>query len=209
MSPLVRSDGSGQRAGLPLARAQRLAAKVDRQSAAAPRAFLILGFLTVATIGAAAVFPVGGIDFGSFLNAEKAEAVPEATAVSQVANDIQAEANVDTPVIIDDLNVPVATACVQAIESQLAKLQTVALTKEQPADYRQVGVLVQNAFDCSDASLKIDGSLELLGTGMANLRVQWNRVDRALHLSMIDQSATAPVADPAVAEGRAIEFVLR
>lgn len=216
------------RAGMPLARAQRLAARTGGTSAATPRAYLALGILSVAAIiglgaaqgippaaGPADATPLPAPVAGVPAPTEEAPAPPAATIVAaadpasglvQVAADpaegtVQAAAG---PVVIA---APAATmaGCVGAIDGRVGLLRASAGTGWS-AQRDGVLELLQSALDCRDARLEIAGSLELLGSDLADLRVRWNAAERALNLAVVDRTATPPAA---VAEGDAIEFVIR
>ncbi len=201
-------EATAWRAGLPLARAQRLAARTGSTSAGGPRAFLALGILSAGAIFAyGAMRPVGPAAVPAVFVAAADAAGSAAGAAASAAGERAAPAAALAPV---EVAAPAAMpACISTIEAQLDVLRAAAAGTGWSSQQQNVSKLVQDTLDCSDAKLQIDGSLELIGSGLADLRVRWDRADWTLNLAMIELSAAPAATDGGVADGQAIEFVIR
>jgi hypothetical protein len=100
--------------------------------------------------------------------------------------------------------------CINRVEGMLKTLHAAVSTDESWAKQQQgVTELVQATLDCEDAGFQIAGSLELLGSGLADLKVAWDRDQKVLALAMIDRSELTVTETSAVLDENTIQFVIR
>jgi hypothetical protein len=226
------------RAGLSMARAERLVAKTQIRGTRSPQAFVALGLATVAGMTAYGVLSGTGLDRGEdvmvFATAEAGAVAPAASIVTTatvplettvptgraVASAVDAEAVVQTSAapeenpaaIVASADSPtVSTGCIDQIEDLLVSLQSSATVADSWST-QQDGLtsLVQATLDCESAGFRVAGSLELLGSGLADLKVHWDRESKVLDLAMIDRT-DAPIAanDISSTDASSIEFLIR
>lgn len=224
----------GRRAGLPLARAQRLAAETERRA----------GKGRAGVYGAVGVLSVAGlVVFGLMSDASNDRSAAVTPSVASVAPPLVAEPrqSASTAAVIPSEStptpqVPVASstardtvsgaaepmrltsvpvnasnpACVQAVETRLSALYQVSDKGNEWAGLEEaIGNLVQAALDCDDAQLRITGSMELAGTDLADIRVAWEREDWLLDLEMVDFADRTAALPAAKINEERIEFVIR
>lgn len=242
MAKRKAQSAAGQRAGMPLARAKRLAEQTNKVSFGAPWVYTTVGLVAVA--GLVGYGLIGGTTFAPATGANVASAsvtpralstpapagtdapaptvaatepqadMPAFAAADPVDPDIEAEAvaaaepAATTP---ETEFVPVAApGCIANIEEQLLALSSLAASGDPTeADQGALSSLVQSTLDCTDAQLKIAGSLELFGSGLADLRVQWDRTDWSLDLAMIDSAFWSENDQAVTANDARVEFVVR
>lgn len=232
-------DGApGRRAGMPLARAQRLVEHTNEARGGMSKAIVGLGIVSVGTLigvglmegersGANAAVGDAAIASAPQPAAPgtppvEQEAIatlpaaPEADPLPMSAPD-PAPSSQSEGTVVASLEEPAVAAiepsgpyCIQVIETQLLDLRASA-ANDAAWDAKQddVAQLVQSALDCREAGLEITGSLELIDTPVADLKVTWDRDAWSLALVMID---SAEPTDPTPSEsdsGRSIEFVVR
>ncbi|MEO1678364.1 MAG: hypothetical protein AAFU80_09420 [Pseudomonadota bacterium] len=100
--------------------------------------------------------------------------------------------------------------CVQSIEDKVASLRSATSGDDAwAAQQGNVAALVQATLDCSHAQLEIAGSLELLGTDLADLRISWDREDWNLDLAMIDGLGQLEAGPDPASDATTIQFVIR
>lgn len=205
------------RAGLPLARAQRLAAEADSR-ARKGKANVLYG---IGVLGVAALVGAGMMSreagFETTANASeqtRAEEPIVAAAPSQpetlpVPKAVAQPESQTAPVVPASISVDrTQPQCVQAIETRLDALYQLGATGK-PGVESAIRGLVQTALDCDNTQLRITGSMELIGTGLADVRVRWGRADWLLDLAMVetaDRQATPPAA---IINDSSVEFVIR
>lgn len=201
---------AGQRAGLPLARAQRLAVETQKR-AKRGRASVLYG---VSLLGVAGLVGLGVMSTTSETVTGTAPSVATAAPVPSqpTVASAQTPATVapSAPIVVTLPVDPANPTCVQMVETHL---NTLYRTSAEDADWtgRQdaVATLIQAALDCDDTSLKITGSLELAGTNLADIRVRWGREDWTLDLAMVDIVGPGAVTDAAEMSNDSFEFVVR
>lgn len=195
--------GSGARAGVPLARAQRLAARVER-----PRRrrrvwpILALALALPGFAGAVALMPEGlPLDVGG---PARIAAVTDTALAPDPLTDLPR-----LPERRPDLRALVIP-CVARVEARLADLHATAQTEEARAA-RQDGLsrLVQATLDCRAAGLEIEGSLELAEMGLADIRVTWQRDSSRLRLTVVDDVPAGGAQVAFSEDGLPVEFVIR
>lgn len=230
MAKLRQTDQQvGRRAGVSLARAQRLAGKTSTADSVAPRLYVGVGALAI----------VGLVGYGIY-EGTQASAAPDSNLIASISTGTPAD--VTAPIagaassapayalvegaeaVVSPTSAPVPDApvaqpreivaavpgCVETIERKIDVIRSAAAGENDwNVQQENVTALVQATLDCSDAQLEIAGSLELLGTDLADLRIRWDREDWNLDLAMID-GADLPgeeaAADP---EAKTIQFVIR
>jgi hypothetical protein len=215
------TDGAGgQRAGLSVARAQRLSAKTAAPEGQGGRVLAGLGFLAIAgLVGLGILFVNAPEAVTEVAAAEAAPTAPEAIAAALPKPE---PAAVEMPVAVAAAEpiaaaeaipepLPVAAApCVQTIEALLASLGTAASKDERwSAHEGDLNQLVQATLDCEDAGFRVAGSLELVGSGLADLKVRWDRKEKILDLAMVDRPADASARPPVRLDEAGVEFVIR
>lgn len=244
MSKARQMDGApGKRAGLPLARANRLAESAEAKKGRGPTFIVATGLLTVAAIVSLGVTP-GNTALDKFFNISdssgaapvldvskrpiaRAEPVAEPAPVMEQTTAAAVEAPVETASVVEAIEPPAESAkegrllamvgdnsndpyCIQRIESRLVSLH--AATRSGPEwnnRVNDVSQLVQTTLDCSHAGLQVIGSLELAGTGIADLRVSWNLETWTLDLAVVDSTNRDADLQVASASDQSIEFVVQ
>jgi hypothetical protein len=234
---------AGTRAGMTVARAQRLAAKTGEGRSRGPQVYAVIGAAVV--VGMAAYGILGAGQQGS--NAELAVAAvgpavdpvvapqieasaattdaPETVAVNLAPEVSAPEAPAPMPTGVvatatdldaatearpTDLASASTTECINRVEGMLKTLHASVSTDESWAKQQQgVTDLVQATLDCEDAGFQVAGSLELLGSGLADLKVAWDRDQKVLALAMIDRSDLTVTETTAVLDENTIQFVIR
>lgn len=218
---------AGQRAGLPLARAQRLAVET-KEAAHKGSAGLLYG---VSLLGVSALVGFGLVteqDSAPASVAANQTTLPEqpfiespigyaiadsAVGAAKIATASVSQLEPVAAVEPQTVFLPVDSshpACVQSVEARLNTLHKATLSeahwsKQQSA----LSDLVQSALDCNEARLKIRGSIELIGTNMADVSVRWDRNSWTLDLNMIDNiEEQAALTTPGITDD-AVEFVIR
>ncbi|MBM7069851.1 hypothetical protein [Actibacterium sp. 188UL27-1] len=227
--------GRSRRAGVPLARANRLAEKTAGK--AAPRGMWLLA----ATLSGAVAIAIVAFGFLASDNAspttvtEVTSPAKAAAAVSSVAaskdTDVQpdqappaegtAQARVERPPTVKAEPQIFRAACVTAIEANLLALKEksqIAASTPWPNKQDEIGTLIQYVLDCPDSSIDMVGSMELIGSGLADLLISWDRFAFTLELRTVPRNALAAVEadDPAARETnyaedneRRIRFLIR
>ncbi|MEL6585407.1 MAG: hypothetical protein AAFY65_02535 [Pseudomonadota bacterium] len=196
------------RAGMPLARAQRISARADTTRSTRSRPLIGL-----ALVGAGAVT---AILFAADPAPDQPAMAGSAPVASAPAAAPPSEEGVPTQVV-ETAAVParprtraLVVPCVYDIEQSFEALHLLA-AQSPDWDIRRDGIatLMQHAVDCGAASLNVTGSLELAMTDIADLRIRWDRKAARLDLAVID--GTDITAEMAVFsdDGRPIELVLR
>lgn len=218
---------AGQRAGLPLARAQRLAAETQKR-AGKGSASLLYG---LALLGVS-----GLVGFGLFT---EQSSVPSSVVATQTALPEQPLIASPTAPAMAEVSVPVAEivsaavkplemeksaepqavslpinsshpACVQSVETRLNILhETTVSNAHWSKQQSTLSDLVQSVLDCNETRLKIRGSMELIGTDMADVRVRWDLKNWTLDLNMIDNIEQHPALSTSDTTDGTVEFVIR
>ncbi|WP_299890466.1 hypothetical protein [uncultured Ruegeria sp.] len=249
MAKKRQMDGApGKRAGLPLARANRLAETAEAKRGRAPSMIVATGLLTVAAIVSVGVMPANTALSTAFdalhgeavstsletpkrpkqrphntventpLNPEtvtETAATPSATDMDLLPDVIAKTEPPAQPVLEEPVQVvasinPAAPYCIQMIQSRVAALHYVTQTaSDWDSRQQDVSRLVQSTLDCSQAGLQIAGSLELAGTGIADLRVRWNLETWTLHLAVVDSAYSESGVQLAGVSDQSIEFVVQ
>ena len=228
---------SGVRAGMTLARAERLATKAGEGGGRAAQISVALGALMVVGMAAYGVLgteartseAVAGlaagpevaaaessVDVGKLaLSAPAGESdTPPALAAPAAGSVELASAGAEAGALALDpapeLAVAAALPCVQRIEGLLVSLHDSVAT-DGSWDRQQLGVteLVQATLDCDAAGFQVAGSLELLGSGLADLKVEWDRDAKVLGLAMIDRAEASAVETTMARDDKTIKFVIR
>lgn len=218
---------AGQRAGLPLARAQRLAVET-RKGARKGSTGLLYG---VALLGVSALVgfglvteqaspPSSAVASQTTLPEQPLIASPVGSAIADSAVAATETASARVPqlepvaaVQPQTVSLPIDSnhpACVQSVETRLNTLHETTVTKAHWSTQQSaLSDLVQSALDCNEARLKIRGSIELIGTNMADVSVRWDRNSWTLDLNMIDNiEEQAALSAPGITDD-AVEFVIR
>ena len=205
------------RAGLPLARAKRLAAETDRQArkgrVGVLYGFGLLGVAGLVGLGVMSSEPAtqanGSVALATIAQAPAAAAapsLPDALPVAAPDPTPEPDQAVLTSIPVD----PTQPACVQAVETRLDALYQMSRAEADASGVEgAMQGLVQAALDCDKTQLRITGSMELIGTNLADIRVRWGRANRLLDLAMVeiaDRQAERPVADIG---DDLVEFVVR
>ncbi len=222
-------DGTARgRAGVPLARAQRLAQKADAKTQKGGSGLpLVSLLLAVAVLGGAGYFYSGTIQEPAPLvsvaapePAPAAVANPEAEVVQASSGDAVAEPDIEVSTPSTELVAlfedapqlaprPVLPPCVRTVEERLLGLYN---TNSQNAEWdvkRQlVRDAVQSVLDCDQASFGVVGDFELASSDLADLQVNWDRSAANLTLTVVD--SVVPSADQAVytTDGQPITFIV-
>lgn len=193
--------GTGARVGVPLARAQRLAARSTTPQGK-PRLPAILIGVAFTGLVAAGILAPRHISDPSVPADNLAAVADTALASSEFAD-------------LPPLAAPQPTSrarfvpCVGRIENQLRVLAGPTASPDggaEPSD--QLSSLVQSTLDCREAGLEIQGSLELVTAGIADLRVRWDRDTSRLYLSVIDPREAAETQAAYAEDGLPVTFVV-
>jgi hypothetical protein len=232
------------RAGMSIARAERLVARTQTRGSKSSQAFVALGLAAVAGMTAYGVISGStqqrGEDVMVFAAAEAGSAASTVAPSVELTADAKPAVQSSAPVVESaQANAPAASVastevvtlaaetgttaaastaqsdtasagCVDTIEGLLVSMQSAA-TQDGSWASQQEGLtqLVQTTLDCESAGFRVAGSLELVGSGLADLKVHWDREGKVLDLAMIDRT-NAPTADVAPAsDDSSIEFVIR
>ncbi|MEO0918325.1 MAG: hypothetical protein AAFY31_15290 [Pseudomonadota bacterium] len=218
---------AGQRAGLPLARAQRLTAETQKR-ARKGSAGLLYG---VGILGVAGLVAFGVSSEQNSTSTQTAaiqtplpeqpaigaaDATPPSVTSAQTAGVVQAavpssEAALAASPTVTSLPIDVShPACVQSVETRLNTLHEMTANQTHWSQQQNaLSDLVQAALDCNDTRLKIVGSIELIGTNMADVRVRWDRNNWTLDLNMIDNIEQQAALSATGITDDAVEFVIR
>lgn len=212
-----RKAPSVARAGLPLARAQRLhaqTARIGRFSALRTTAVSLVAIGAVVVFGA---FPAASARVQSVILAAS-----NGTPLAQLAGDLVQPLPQDAPTevasaepvvtediapeaILFDANAD-APACIVGIEQALADM--VSRADASWSDNQEtIDAIVQRGVDCPQAGVRIAGSLELAQTGFADLRLQWDRATWVINLTTVDPTLSSP--DDIIVTDRSLEIVFR
>jgi hypothetical protein len=131
---------------------------------------------------------------------------PSTTDVAPAPVAVAADASVKAP----PETAKASATCVDKIEEMLVNLRTSAETDESwSTQQEELTGLVQATLDCEGAGFRVAGSLELVGSGLADLKVHWDRNSKVLDLAMIDRVEGSAAKQPAQPDDKAIEFVIR
>jgi hypothetical protein len=232
------------RAGMSMARAERLVARTQTRGSKSSQAFIAMGIAAVAGMTAYGV--ISGkmqqrneevMVFAAAEAASVAVTPAPSTAVQggtktavQSSAPIVGSEQTDAPVAAGASTETVAFAtepgttaeavtaqsetaspgCVDKIEGLLVSMRSAA-TQDGSWASQQEGLtkLVQTTLDCESAGFRVAGSLELVGSGLADLKVHWDREGKVLDLAMIDRTSAPTVEVTPVSDDSSIEFVIR
>ncbi|MEM9973940.1 MAG: hypothetical protein AAF771_07135 [Pseudomonadota bacterium] len=252
----VTKTAAAQRAGVPLARAQRLAKATKSASFGTPWVYTAIGLLSAAGLAGYGVIAGSGATSrpaGTVTTAELAnEQVPNSSGAlaslsdgaargfSDLASETGAAvpspglntiANVDAREVdtgsstapssqlappaevvrVSTVFEPVTgPSCIAEVERNILGLSNL-MDVDEPLEEQKgaLAALVQSTLDCQDARLQIAGSLELFGSGLADLRVHWDRSGWNLDLAMVDSTFGPSGAQSMKADDALVEFVVR
>ena len=203
--------GRSNRAGISLARAQRLSESAQSGSGSGVTlrllATLLLCGAAVMVYFVAADAPESDVAAAitrtnQALTAEAAPetatAEPDETAAIEVAEQPIDEAPVAEPLdpkpevvaAVERQAAPVRyqSACIAAIEAQLDVLAAKSEGAEASAwtdKEEEIGTLMQYVLDCPDAGIEINGNVELVAKDIADLFIRWDRFGRSLKLNTV------------------------
>ena len=223
--------GTRGRAGMSLARAQRLSTKADAQSSGkgAPTSL----------IAAVAVLALGGIGYFALYGGTAAEAPATIANVlpapgTQIVADVPvtasaqvfpAVAEAPAPVTADpatDLAVapvaaplqvfaprPAMTACLAQVEQHLRDLRA-TVQNNVPWEGRRGGIraAAQAALDCPEARLTFNGDFELAATDLADLHVTWDRGTSVLTFTIVDSVPPEEAQVVLTDDGQPFDFIV-
>jgi hypothetical protein len=222
-------DGTARgRAGVPLARAQRLAQKADAKSKQSrSRLPFVSLFLAVVVLGSAGFYYTEiaqkPAPIAAFVAPESASAAVANPSV-EVAQINDGSAVIDTDIANQEQSIdevvpfvetpqfaprPVLAPCVRTIEQRLQSLYDV---DDQNAEWdvkrRHIRDAVQSVLDCDQATFEVTGDFELASSDLADLQVVWDRSAANLKLTIVD--SIPPSADQAVytGDGQPIVFLV-
>lgn len=240
MTKLRQTDKQvGRRAGVSLARAQRLAGKTNAADSTSPRIYVGLGVAAIAGLVGYGLYAPNDAS-ASLLSQTDTGFEPQiaapvpgpAASASNVADLTDAPApnavrspdtepfrtaslgetsNAPQPSALAPREIVVAVPdCVRSIDERVEMLRSTASENDDWSEQQDnVTALVQATLDCSHAQLEIAGSLELLGTDLADLRIRWNRDDWNLDLAMIDSFSQSEAGPDPASDPSTIQFVIR
>ncbi|MEL6839821.1 MAG: hypothetical protein AAFP85_11060 [Pseudomonadota bacterium] len=215
-------DGARNRAGMPLARAQRLSDKAASKERSTSSSTLLVVLAIVATIGGGVVF------VNSSAQAPEAAvqditiaALPQVTGdTNAVISDVQtasAETPPPTQAPVDITEEPAPSfaprptlsPCFERVEDHLTALYRAdiqSLAWEVKRD--RIRAAAQTALNCEGAGVSFAGDFELTATDFADLRVQWDRTAGHLAFTIVD--SMAPEASDVVLtdDGQPIAFIV-
>ncbi len=205
-----------QRAGIPLARANRL--REQTQILARRPAGGVLGLSTIAVIGLVAV---GTLAPGGAPTAQAKEyiavvrdVIPEPVRTAVLGEDkMQEVATAPSPRQVETQQVRPATAprptmakpetaavaevrsgapyCIRMIDPHLGALTSDVDGGAPWTELKDdLGRLVQNALDCPEAGVQIVGSLSLAATDIADMRLRWDRAENSLELATVARNGS-------------------
>jgi len=200
-------DGGFERAGLPLARAQRL----NRQSGAAKkngRAILFAVAAGVVFAGGVVAVLSGGPD-----------AMPQ-TAPVEVASTTNADVEEPTapeavqftkPVTVTYGAAPVvASSCLGRLERALGDVYDLRGAENTwPAKQEGLRSLLQTGLGCDDARVEMSGNFEIARGDLGSVSVKWNPVNRVLRLTVVDSGTDADHPTILDETGRPVAFVVK
>ena len=167
------------RSGVPLARAQRLAARPrGRTASRRPLGGLLAGLSAVALMAGAYVVP----------QTDRAAMVLEAPTLERAA--------LAAPP-------PAGPPCVGQVERTITDLRT---SQDPAAQGAGVANLVRVARSCPAYGLVVEGSLELARIGLADIRLGWWQADRKVRLAVVDP--VPPGTQPDAGDAP-VSFVIR
>ncbi|PJI91532.1 hypothetical protein BC777_0361 [Yoonia maricola] len=221
-------DGTARaRAGVPLARAQRLAEKADAKSRS-DKSFLplISAILGLAVLGTAGYFYSGSgvspavdaakvsvvssadtADQSAVLNASPLEETVERTVAAVPEKPEAVVANVDPTAPLAPR--PALAPCVQSVEQQLFSLHN---ANDQGAVWdvkrQHIRDAVQSVLDCDVASFDLTGDFELAASDLADLQINWDRSAANLKLTVVDSVAPAAQDVAYTDDGQPIAFIV-
>lgn len=240
MAKLRQTDFQvGRRAGVSLARAQRLAGKTSSAGTTPSRVYVSLGILAIGGFVGYGLYASENTSEHPILQAGAAEvteapvsgSAPNALALAlstppamadtsseplpspelqPIEEALEVADTPDSPIPADSEVVVALPDCVQSIEDKVASLRSATSGDDAwAAQQGNVAALVQATLDCSHAQLEIAGSLELLGTDLADLRISWDREDWNLDLAMIDGLGQLEAGPDPASDATTIQFVIR
>ncbi|SFS15312.1 hypothetical protein [Yoonia litorea] len=223
------------RAGVPLARAQRLAKQAEARSAnrksAAPA---VVGILAVTLLGIGGYFYSSGAPSAAAALGDAQEggavspiiqepentqavalndtAVPEPVAApfaTEPATAVVAPAIQTVPERQVFAPRPVLPPCVNAVERHLTNLYRADVTGTQWDTKRQhIRDTVQAVLDCELATFTLDGDFDLAATALADLQVSWNRSAASLSLAVIESTGNKVTPAVLTEDGQPIAFLV-
>ncbi|NNE89049.1 MAG: hypothetical protein HKN27_13320 [Silicimonas sp.] len=213
------NDGKARgRAGVPLARAQRLSQKAVAKGESGKLPVLPI---IVAAIGFSGF--VGYTSVSAFRTTDEPAVVVEqktqpakpafvatpVTAPAKVAEDVPWSAQASSKVVPVSVVRPRLAPCLASIEFRLRLLQTANANNEPwsaKKDYIQS--VAQSVLDCDQATIQLDGAVELAASDFADLRVRWDRNAAVLDLTIVD-SVPADMYQVAFSDdGQPVEFLV-
>ncbi|MDX8346853.1 hypothetical protein SLH49_02535 [Cognatiyoonia sp. IB215446] len=203
-------DGARNRAGMSLARAQRLSdkAKSTERSGATPKVLLFgvalaalggVGFLLQSNLGTPAV-DTAEIIATDAVAAPAIEDIQITSAQEAVAEEIPAETFAPRPIL---------APCIARIENDLTALQQAdAQAMAWEIKRARIRTAAQSVLNCELAGVSFEGDFELTATDFADLHVAWDRTDGHLTFTIVD--SVAPEDSPLVLteDGQPIEFIV-
>lgn len=205
--------GRSNRAGISLARAQRLSESAQSRSGSGVTlrlvATLLLCGAAVMVYLVAADTPEGdvvatntGADLTVESTAETDSTEPDETSAIEVAEQTTAQSIDEDPITealapatdvvaaVERQTSPIRyqSACIAAIEAQLDVLAAKSEGAEASTwidKEAEIGTLMQYVLDCPDAGIEINGNVELVAKGIADLFIRWDRFGRSLKLNTV------------------------
>ena len=198
--------GRSKRAGVPLARAERLAAQTSSTSGGKGKLALLAGVLGLAVVGVAvfSLSPESTAPTSQTVADSRQAAVTPAAPVTDINPTVAVDpdpappaSTAPSPAQAAPTVAPVEqrvtqAACITAIEANLLALRDkslLATSAPWPGKQDEINTLVQYVLDCSDGSIEMIGSMELVGSGLANLLVSWDRFAFTLQLRTVPKPA--------------------
>ena len=184
-------EGARNRAGMPLARAQRLTDRAGETQRKPKSPWIFAAILAVAVAG-------GGI----YVLIEQAQLrdIPADAATSIAAPTVPATIEpTQSPASSQSTTGTTATGgtalaprpalsrCMAQIESHLTALQTASATA-QPWDTKRTHIrsAAQTALNCDTAGVTFEGDFELAASDFADLQVTWDRATGRLAFTIVD-----------------------
>lgn len=215
-------DGTARgRAGVPLARAQRLAQKADAKNQQSGSRLPLVGlFVVVALLGGAGFYYTEMPQEPAPVVATTAPA-PVAAAVAQINDDVVAidtgvatqEQSTDVAAGLDQTPVlaprPVLAPCVRTIEQRLLSLHDADnQNMEWNVKRQRIRDTVQSVLDCELADFDLTGDFELASSDLADLQVVWDRSAANLKLTIVDSIALSADQTVYTDDGQPIAFLV-
>lgn len=216
------------RAGVPLARAQRLNEKATAQADRGPSTALPVAISGIALIGVLAFFTMGQSSSPSDVSVTPVGAV-KATAqelpqdpTPEIAPAPLETASVAVPDVMRFASAVDAAAeapaqsarprlapCIETIEVTLRRLEAVnAQGLDWEAKQLHIQDMAQAGLNCHLAIVQLDGDVELAKSDLADLRVRWDRDSAVLELTIVDSFGDDLHKVAYTDDGQPIEFIV-